>query len=226
MSEAVKALFGRIAPRYDLLNRVLSARRDVVWRRKALDLVEVPAGETLDLACGTFDLGLEALARGKARRVHGSDFCQPMMVAGAGKRQRQPVSACVGDAMRLPYADQAFDLAMVAYGWRNFPDPAASLAELHRVVRPGGEILILEFFKPERVWPKVFYGTFGKVVFPMVGGLLAGDASAYRYLNDSIARFLSVAEADDLLARQGFTARRWLSFFGGVSHAVVARRSA
>lgn len=225
MTEAVKALFGRIAPRYDLLNRVLSARRDVAWRRAALDLIEVPPGEVLDLACGTFDLGLEALARGKARRIHGSDFCQPMLVAGAAKRSGRPVSASVGDAMHLPFADGAFDCAMVAYGWRNFPDPAASLAELHRVLRPGGELLILEFFRPERLWPRVFYGTFGKIVFPLVGGMLAGDASAYRYLNDSIARFVSVAEAGDLLARQGFTAQRWLSFFGGVSHAVVARKA-
>lgn len=225
MSEPVKALFGRIATRYDLLNRVLSARRDVAWRRAALDLVDGRPGTALDLACGTFDLGLEAIARGKAHTVHGSDFCQPMLVAGAAKRRGRPVTACVGDATRLPFADGAFDLAMVAYGWRNFPDAAQSLTELRRVLRPGGQLLVLEFFRPERWWPRTFYATFGKVVFPAVGGLLAGDASAYRYLNDSIARFLSVAEADDLLVREGFPMRRWLPFFGGVSHAVVAERT-
>lgn len=226
MSEAVKALFGRIATRYDLLNRVLSARRDVAWRRAALNLVEGPPGVVLDLACGTFDLGLEALSRGQARVVHGCDFCQPMLVAGAHKRVGHPVSACVGDASSLPYADASFDLALVAYGWRNFPDPAQALAELNRVLKPGGTLLILEFYKPERLWPRIFYGTFGRFIFPLVGGLLAGDSSAYRYLNDSIARFLSVSEADDLLLRQGMTARRWLSFFGGVSHAVVAKKAA
>lgn len=225
MSEPVKALFGRIATRYDLLNRVLSARRDVAWRRAALDLVDARPGIALDLACGTFDLGLEALARGKALAVHGSDFCQPMLVAGAAKRAGRPVSASVGDAARLPFADGAFDLAMVAYGWRNFPDAAQSLRELKRVLRPGGQLLVLEFYRPERWWPRFFYGTFGRYVFPAVGGLLAGDASAYRYLNDSIARFLSVAEADDLLVREGFPMRRWLPFFGGVSHAVVAERT-
>lgn len=225
MSEPVKALFGRIATRYDLLNRVLSMRRDVAWRRAALDLVEGRPGIALDLACGTFDLGLEALARGKAVSVHGSDFCQPMLVAGAAKRAGRAVTASVGDASHLPFADGSFDLAMVAYGWRNFPDPALALTELHRVIRPGGQLLILEFFRPERWWPRLFYGTFGKVVFPAVGGLLAGDASAYRYLNDSIAGFLSVAEADDLMVREGFPMRRWLPFFGGVSHAVVATRS-
>ncbi len=148
-----------------------------------------------------------------------------MLVAGAAKRAGRPVSASVGDASRLPFVDGAFDLAMVAYGWRNFPDAVGALRELHRVLRPGGQLLVLEFFRPERWWPRLFYGTFGKVVFPAVGGLLAGDASAYRYLNDSIARFLSVAEADDLLVREGFPMRRWLPFFGGVSHAVVAERA-
>ena len=221
-SEAVKSMFGRIAPKYDLLNRVLSARRDVGWRRKALSLWSGTPADVLDLACGTFDLGLEAIQQGKATRVHGCDFCQPMLVAGAAKRAGAPVSAAVGDALHLPYADAAFDGAMVAYGWRNFGDPAAAAVELRRVLRPGGQLLILEFFKPERLWPKVFYGTFGRVVFPTVGGVLAGDASAYTYLNQSIKRFLSIAQADQTLRAAGFTNTRWVSFFGGVSHGVAA----
>ncbi len=221
-ASAVKSMFGRIAPKYDLLNRVLSARRDVAWRKKALSLWRGTPGDVLDLACGTFDLGLEAIALGKAERVHGCDFCQPMLVAGTGKRAGRAVSAAVGDALRLPYADDSFDGAMVAYGWRNFGDPAASARELRRVLRPGGQLLILEFFRPERLWPKIFYGTFGRVVFPAVGGVLAGDASAYRYLNDSIKRFLPVAEADRVLTAAGFARTRWVSFFGGVSHGVAA----
>ena len=221
-SEAVKSMFGRIAPKYDLLNRVLSARRDVAWRRTALKLWKGTPGDVLDLACGTFDLGLEAIQQGKAQRVHGCDFCQPMLVAGAAKRAGAEVSAAVGDALRLPYAEAAFDGAMVAYGWRNFGDPVAAARELRRVLRPGGQLLILEFFKPERVWPKLFYGTFGRVVFPTVGGILAGDASAYTYLNDSIKRFLSVEQADQTLREAGFTNTRWVSFFGGVSHGVAA----
>ncbi len=223
MSETVKALFANIAPRYDLLNRVLSARSDVRWRRRALDLVEGRPESVLDLACGTFDLGLEALARGKAMRVHGCDFCQPMLVAGAGKRRGHPLSASVGDALHLPFADQAFDLAMIAYGWRNFSDPTLALRELRRVLRPGGQLLILEFFRPLGWWPKLFYGTFGRFIFPAAGGALAGNPGAYRYLNDSIGRFLSQGEADALLLREGFAQTRWTSFFGGVSHGVVAR---
>src|SRR4051812_41615254 len=178
MSETVKQMFGRIAPTYDLANRVLSARRDVAWRKRALKLIEGEPADALDLACGTFDLALEALARGKAKRVHGCDFSFPMLAAGAAKRAGRPVSATTGDALRLPYATGSFDLAMVAYGWRNFGDPAAALAELARVLRPGGQLLILEFFRPTTWWPKVFYGSFGKVVFPVVGGTLAGKAVA------------------------------------------------
>ena len=222
---AVRHMFARIAPRYDLLNRVLSARQDVAWRRAALALVEGSGHRTLDLACGTFDLGLEALARGTAGSIHGCDFCQPMLVAGGGKRAGRPVSAAVGDALHLPYADGSFDLAMVAYGWRNFADPGTALEELARVLRPGGQLLILEFFRPEGWWPRTFYATFGKVVFPVVGGLLAGDSSAYRYLHDSVQGFLSTSDADGLLVGRGFSARRWLPFFGGVSHAVWAKRA-
>ncbi|GDY14132.1 demethylmenaquinone methyltransferase [Planctomycetota bacterium] len=223
MATAVQAMFGRISGRYDLLNRVLSARQDVAWRRQAVSRLR-PHGRVLDLACGTFDLGLEALAQGRAGVVHGCDFCLPMLHAGAAKRSGRPITASVGDALHLPFADASFDAALVAYGWRNFPDPAAAAVELHRVVRPGGQVLILEFFKPERWWPRIFHGTFGRYVIPTVGGLLSGDRSAYTYLNASTAKFLSVAEADTVLRASGFTATVWMPFFGGVSHGVIAER--
>lgn len=215
-------MFGRIAGRYDLLNRVMSARLDVRWRRLAVGLLPEGGGEALDLACGTFDLSLEAVRRGRCARVHGCDFCQPMLVAGAAKRRGAPVSAAVGDALRLPYADASFDLAMVAYGWRNFGDPLASARELRRVLRPGGRLLILEFFRPTALWPRTFYATFGRRVFPVAGRLLAGDAEAYRYLHDSVRAFVSTAEADVVLQQAGFAGTRWKSFVGGVSHAVAA----
>ena len=223
MSTEVKHLFGRIAGRYDLLNRLLSARRDVAWRATALGMLRGAPGTLIDLACGTFDFGLQALAAGHARVVHGSDFCQPMLVAGATKRTGKPLSASVGDALRLPYADGCGDVVSIAYGWRNVDDPAAALREMRRMLVPGGEVLILEFFRPLRWWPRLFYGTFGRLVFPLIGGLVAGDAAAYRYLNDSVQRFLSVPEAERLLRECGFTEVRTRSFFGGVSHALVAR---
>lgn len=221
-SKQVQAMFGRIAGRYDLLNRVLSARLDLRWRRIAIGMLPSGQGDALDLACGTFDLGLMALEQGRASRVHGCDFCVPMLAAGAAKRAGRPLSASAGDALRLPYADASFDVAMVAYGWRNFGDPLASARELRRVLRPGGRLLILEFFRPMRWWPKTFYATFGRGVFPIAGGLLAGDRSAYRYLHDSVQGFVSTAEAEDVVLRAGFAEPRWRSFSGGVSHAIAA----
>jgi demethylmenaquinone methyltransferase/2-methoxy-6-polyprenyl-1,4-benzoquinol methylase len=226
MSETVKQMFGRIAPTYDLANRVLSARRDVAWRRNALDLLQGAPGDCLDLACGTFDFALEALARQRARRIHGCDFSLPMLQAGAAKRAGRPLSATTGDALRLPYASGAFDTAMVAYGWRNFGDPAAALTELARVLRPGGELLILEFFRPVRLWPRLFYGTFGRVMMPLVGGLVSGDRAAYSYLNKSISSFLSIDEAEALLGAAGFSGMRRLACFGGVSHALAGTKGA
>jgi demethylmenaquinone methyltransferase/2-methoxy-6-polyprenyl-1,4-benzoquinol methylase len=215
-------MFGRIAGRYDLLNRVLSARLDLRWRRLAVGMLPEGGGEALDLACGTFDLGLDAIRLRRCERVHACDFCQPMLVAGAGKRRGKPVSAAVGDALRLPYADASFAVAMLAYGWRNFGDPAASARELRRVLRPGGRLLILEFFRPTRLWSRTFYATFGRGVFPVAGAILAGDASAYRYLHDSVRGFVSTVEADQILVQAGFQATSWQSFVGGVSHAVTA----
>jgi demethylmenaquinone methyltransferase/2-methoxy-6-polyprenyl-1,4-benzoquinol methylase len=226
MSETVKQMFGRIAPTYDLANRVLSARRDVAWRRQALELLHGSPGECLDLACGTFDLSLEALVRGKAKRIHGCDFSLPMLQAGAAKRAGQELSATTGDALHLPFASAAFDTAMVAYGWRNFGDPVASLAELGRVLRPGGELLILEFFRPVRWWPRLFYGTFGRIVMPLVGGMVSGDREAYSYLNKSIANFLSIDEAEAALRTGGFGDLRRHACFGGVSHALAATKAA
>ena len=222
MSEAVKAMFGRIAPRYDLLNRVLSGGQDVAWRRRAVDLLEPGKRQVLDLACGTYDLGLTAVESGRAEQIHGCDFCVPMLSAGEAKRRGQPITAAAGDALHLPYADASFDGAMVAYGLRNFGDPRASLLELRRVLRPGGQLLVLEFFRPVSWWPRTFYGTFGRWVFPTVGGMLAGDSTAYRYLKDSIEGFISPAEMRALVIDIGFAKQQWLPFFGGISHAMCA----
>jgi demethylmenaquinone methyltransferase/2-methoxy-6-polyprenyl-1,4-benzoquinol methylase len=222
-SQTVKAMFGRIAPTYDLANTVLSARRDAAWRRRALGLFEGRSAEVLDLACGTFDLSREALRRGVAGRVHGCDFCVPMLQAGQAKRQGLAITACAGDALHLPFADRTFDAAMVAYGWRNFGDPAAALAELARVLVPGGQLMILEFFRPVRWWPRLFYGTFGRVMLPLVGGMVSGDREAYSYLNASIAGFVAIDEAEALFTAAGFGSLKRRACFGGVSHALWGR---
>lgn len=221
MSEAVHGMFAGIADRYDLANRLLSCGRDVAWRKGALRMFEGSPRRVLDLACGTFDLALDALDQGKAGIVHGTDFCQPMMEAGAAKRLGRPITATTGDALHLPYADGAFDAAMVAYGWRNFDDKLAALRELRRVLQPDGQLLVLEFFRPERWWPRLFHASFGRFAIPLMGGVITGERAAYRYLYTSIQDFLTTTEATALFAQAGFAPPRWLSCFGGISHGVV-----
>lgn len=216
-------MFGRIAGRYDLANRLLSAGCDVRWRRRALRLL-APVDDLLDLACGTGDLAIDAVDLGIARRVIGADFCAPMLDAGRAKLGARPITFQVADALALPFADGSFDAAAVAFGWRNFDDQGASLAELARVLRPGGQLLILEFFRPTTLFTHLFHGVFGKLVLPAAGGLIAGDRAAYRYLHTSVQRFLSVSEAVALFERQGFPAARVQAHFGGVCHALYARR--
>jgi demethylmenaquinone methyltransferase/2-methoxy-6-polyprenyl-1,4-benzoquinol methylase len=223
MSEAVQTMFAAIAKRYDLANRLLSCGRDVAWRRASLRMLEGQPRRILDLACGTYDFAIDALGAGKAVQVHGADFCLPMLQAGEAKRARHAITATNGDALHLPYADGSFDVAMVAYGWRNFDDKLAALRELKRVLKPGGQILILEFFRAESLWPRLFHGTFGRFGIPVIGGLISGDRAAYRYLYTSIKGFLSVSEATALITEAGFAKQRWRSCFGGISHAVVAR---
>ena len=224
MSEQVRSMFATIANRYDLANRVLSAGRDVSWRRSALKLLDDdPDRRLLDLACGTYDLSLDALQRGHAKQVIGGDFCPPMLFAGADKIEQQSVAPCAADALKLPFADHSFDAAMMAYGWRNVDDPALALRELKRVIKPGGQLLILEFFRPQNPWSHTFYQTFGRLVFPVIGGLLTGDSSAYTYLRQSVYRFITPKSANELLDQSGYGERQWKSFFGGVSHAVCAR---
>lgn len=215
-------MFARIADRYDAANRVLSAGRDVAWRRTALQMLRGQDLCMLDLACGTFDLSRDALSSGKAARVHGADFCAPMLHAGQHKRNGQAISACAGDGLQLPYADGSFDAVIMAYGWRNMDNPQRCLQELHRVLKADGQIMILEFFRPTRWWPRLFYASFGRMVLPVIGGLISGDAGAYRYLRQSIYAFYSCSEAEAALQRCGYHNIKWQAFFGGISHAVVA----
>jgi len=224
MSEAVKTMFGQIAERYDLLNRVLSARLDLRWRRQALHLLPGTAPRLLDLACGTFDLGLEALRLGKAQQVLGADFCLPMLQAGHDKIGGKAIAPLTADALHLPLPTACVDTVTMAYGWRNLDDPDAGLAEMARVLRPGGHVLILEFFRPVRWWPRLFYDSFGRVVLPAAGAILAGNAAAYQYLRESIRGFLSPNQAAKLLAAKGFQVQGWHAFVGGISHAVCARK--
>jgi len=225
MSQAVRDMFAGIARRYDLANRLLSGGRDVAWRRRSLRAMRHAPHRVLDLACGTGDLGRDARRLLAAELVVGADFCLPMIQAGAEKFACAGIRPATADALRLPFADGAFDAAMIAYGWRNVDDPQQALRELYRVLRPGGQLLIIEFFKPTTAWPKLFHATFSRHLIPLLGGVITQERAAYTYLHHSIAGFLSTREAERLIQAAGFRDQRWQRHCGGVSHAVIAQRT-
>lgn len=204
-------MFGRIVRRYDLMNRLMTGGRDAAWRalavRAALDGYAVGGARALDVATGTGDLALALLAGG-AGGVVGLDLAEPMLRAAAAKAGARPghpnVAWVVGDALALPFPDGRFDAVTVGFGLRNMPDYAAALAEMGRVLRPGGRLVCLELTPlgaPLVGW--VFDQYFRRVV-PLVGGLLSGDRDAYRYLPASVAAFPDARRLAAMMGEAGF----------------------
>jgi demethylmenaquinone methyltransferase/2-methoxy-6-polyprenyl-1,4-benzoquinol methylase len=179
----VRSMFTRIAGRYDLLNHALSLGIDRSWRRRVLDVAGDLHGRTaVDVCCGTGDL-TAVLARAGAR-VIGVDFVRPMLARGAPKLRAGDgaVLFAHADALRLPLADGSCDLAAVAFGIRNVADRRAGLAEMRRVVRPGGRVVVLEFTNPPGRVMSGIYRLYFTRVLPRIGGLVSGDGEAYEYL--------------------------------------------
>jgi demethylmenaquinone methyltransferase / 2-methoxy-6-polyprenyl-1,4-benzoquinol methylase len=201
----VQAMFGRIARRYDLMNRLMTGGQDGRWRRIAVRRVLAGgAANVLDVATGTGDLAL-ALANGGARRVVGLDFSPEMIAAAEAKRLgRDDIQFLVGDAMALPFADGAFDGCTVSFGLRNLPDYLGALTEMARVIKPGGRLVCLELtpFRAPLIGP-LFDFYFGQVV-PFMGKLVSGEGAAYRYLPASVAAFPDARALADLMKRAGF----------------------
>ena len=206
--DAVRGMFDRIAPRYDLLNRLLSAGVDRRWRRACVDLLDAaPVGRVLDLCTGTADLLIEALARDEHRQGVGLDLSGEMLRRGAEKLRRRGLHTRAGlaaaDAERLPVASASFDAALIAFGIRNVGDPLAALAELRRALRPGGRLVVLEFGTPKGL-AGLAYRFYFERVLPRVGRMVSGDRSAYTYLPRSVARFPTPEGFCALLERAGF----------------------
>ncbi len=206
---AVRALFGRVAPRYDLLNRLLSAGRDVFWRQAAAAaLAPAVDGPLLDLACGTLDLSLELARRHPDRLVVGADFSLPMIRAGRGKlpAPRGRVAVLAGDGLRLPFGEAVFAGASIAFGIRNMPDRPAALAELARVLRPGGRLAVLEFGLPGGRLAGVYLPYLTRLL-PRLARLLSPDPAAYAYLAQSILEFPPPSDFLAMMAGAGLAGR-------------------
>ncbi|MEE8536546.1 MAG: bifunctional demethylmenaquinone methyltransferase/2-methoxy-6-polyprenyl-1,4-benzoquinol methylase UbiE [Acidobacteriota bacterium] len=220
----VRAMFDRIAPRYDLLNHLLSFGIDIAWRRRSVRVLAPGAGErVLDLCCGTADLCL-ALA-GSGAQVIGADFSRRMLALGRRKarRRRSTVSLCGADALALPFSPASFDAASVAFGVRNLADPLAGLREVHRVLRPGGRLLVLEFTPPRRPLIQHAHRLYLRTALPALGLLIAGDADAYRYLAKSISAFYEPGAFVRLLGEAGFEPSTPIELSGGIAAIYHAR---
>ncbi len=208
-SHAAK-LFDRIAGRYDLLNRLLSAGRDVAWRKRMIQ--HLPAGDqlhALDLATGTADVLLTLLDRApRVRGAVGLDLSAGMLAVGMRKIRRRKLSGRAalvrGDALLLPLPKELFDAVTIAFGIRNVTDVLAGLREIQRVLKPGGRALILEFSLPENALIRAGYLFYFRHILPRIGGLISGDAKAYRYLNQTVETFPYGEEFRALMREAGF----------------------
>lgn len=222
-------MFEAISPRYDLLNRLLSAGVDRRWRRAAVELLAPGPGERiLDLATGTADVAAALLRAQEDLRVVGVDLTPGMLRLGAGKLARLGLSSrgalVAGDACSLPLAGGSFDGAVVAFGVRNVASPETALAELWRVVRPGGRLVVLEFSTPAGPLGRL-YGLYFARVLPRVGAWVSGQPAAYAYLPGSVARFPPPHEFAELVEGAGFTGLRVRSLTGGIAHLYRGERA-
>jgi len=225
MSEKVREMFADIADDYDKINGILSFGVHSAWRKRTVELSAAKPGDrVLDCATGTGDLAFEFKMRvGHTGYVKGTDFCKEMIQHAPAKADKKQlvVEFEVADAMNLPYDDNTFDVASIAFGIRNVDDPLKCLKEMARVVRPGGRVVVLEFGQPDGIvkYPYQFYS---KYVMPAIGGWISGNRDAYTYLPETSAAFPAGSEFLDLMDRADVFAEKLAeSLTGGIAYVYV-----
>lgn len=215
----VRGMFDRIAGVYDVMNSAMTAGLHHQWRQRAVDRAHVgPGSDALDVCCGTGDLALELRRRiGPDGRVVGCDFSEPMLELARRKSGEEglPVEFAWADALDLPYGDAGFDAVTVGFGARNLADLDRGLAEMARVLRAGGRLVILEITRPQREPLSTFYSLWFDRLVPVLGNL-AGDSDAYSYLPDSVRTFPQPRDLAAKMDAAGFTEIRWLLLAGGI----------
>lgn len=206
----VRTMFDRIVPRYDAMNHLMTGGMDIRWRtmvaRKAAMVGDRRSSDVLDVATGTGDLAF-AIRRAGVSTVVGIDF-SPEMIAAAqekGRKRGSDVTFQVGDAMHLPFADGSFDACTVSFGLRNMPDYGAAIAEMTRVLRPGGRFICLEMTPLRRPITGPLFRFYFERLVPLVGGMVSGDFGAYRYLPKSVASFPPAHELVEIMRNAGLT---------------------
>ena len=222
-------MFDAIAPRYDLLNHLLSAGLDRRWRDRAVDeLALTPGARVLDLCTGTADLAIATVRRAANASVIGIDFAGAMLRLGLEKLRRERLTGSIrlvrGDAAQVPLASSSCDAATIAFGIRNVAEPRKALAELARVLRPGGRLAILEFGQPRIPGVRTLYAWYFRYLLPLVGRSISRHRSAYSYLPASVGTFPPPAEFSAIIAATGFSQVRAIPLSLGIVYLYIAER--
>lgn len=202
---AVRSMFDRISPTYDLLNRLMSVGIDKRWRARALDQLahRLPSGPLLDTCAGTLDLAAAMETRFSGRELFATDFAREMLVRGSGKVKRAPL--IVGDSMHLPFRDESIAGMTCSFGIRNLSSPVAGLREALRILKPGGVFVVLEFYRPSTPIMRAFHAVYARFVLPTLGRVVAREPEAYDYLARSMQGFYTRAEFTQLARDVGFS---------------------
>ncbi|HET9440129.1 MAG TPA: ubiquinone/menaquinone biosynthesis methyltransferase [Longimicrobiales bacterium] len=220
-SAAVQSMFSDIAPRYDLLNHLLSLNIDKRWRTRAVDILlrgNDWAGQYLDACAGTLDLSVEIARRAEfTGHVLASDFAFPMLTAGVHKIGGNRISAVCGDALRLPVADNSCDGVIVGFGVRNLASVHDGVRELARVLKPGGKLVILEFTTPGWQPFRAIYLTYFTRVLPLIGRLISKHGNAYTYLPESVLQFPRPENLGGIMESAGLRDVQWQTLTGGIA---------
>lgn len=218
----VREMFASIAGRYDLLNHLLSGNTDKRWRRlvaeRLRDVLSADGAVVLDVACGTGDLSL-VLSEITGARVVGTDFCRPMLEIAARKSESEhaAIPFIEGDALRLPFADESFNAASIAFGLRNLSSVEGGLRELRRILKPGGRLAILEFSRPIVPGFRSLFQFYFTHVLPRIGRLISGSRGAYEYLPDSVSRFPDQKRLAAMMREAGFEEIEYKNLTGGIA---------
>lgn len=204
-AEHIQVMFGRIAKRYDLMNRLMTAGQDIRWRREVIHRTQLPTeGRLLDLGAGTGDLAREALRQEPECFPVAADFTMEMMKIGKAHQNRFNINWSAADALSLPFPFEVFDAVVSGFLLRNVIDIDQSLREQYRVLKPGGHVVALDTTRPARniLWPLIF--TYLHLVIPLLGRIIAGSADAYTYLPESTEAFLEADQLADRMEEAGF----------------------
>jgi demethylmenaquinone methyltransferase / 2-methoxy-6-polyprenyl-1,4-benzoquinol methylase len=221
-ARAVREMFSGIAKKYDFLNHFLSVNTDKRWRRlvscKLKDVLDREDALVLDVACGTGDLSVELQTAGKAKVV-GTDFCRPMLEIAFDKNGKNQTSIpyLEADGMNLSFADNTFDAVTIAFGLRNFSNWQDGLVELHRILKSGGKLAILEFSTPVVPGFKQIFNLYFTQILPRIGGAVSGSRGAYEYLPDSVSRFPDQKGLAKMMEETGFSSVEYKNLTGGIA---------